>query len=518
MYCSVSNIKNWLLNDPILDYLKLYGDKNKQSSTFFNQCDFSSFILDMGNKYEEVVVNNLINKCEINELSYCTVERKTGYQSTKEALAKKIDVIFQAQVKDWNRNVTGYPDIMIKKSALMKIFDMSNVNDKIKVKLNAIKDNDYIIIDIKYSSLDSTDGILDEKSKYHRYIKSQICMYSILGKCKPNLAFIISKDLSSIVTPIAFFIDEPLVIDCTKGVNWYFKVIKEGMNWSLDKEEDVYQILPNMNNVYDSEWRDYKREIAIKYKEISLISGIGDNLRDKLRSNNIYTYDNPLFIETLGKCIDKESKMFKRICIIRDNLLNPTNILFKNELSSLTSTTYVYIDIETCTKFTLTNENRNYLISISIHYNGVSKCFIVDELSQANEEVIINEFKNELQMLSKDKDIVLVHYSSVEDKFFKRINIDYPSIDLYSILTNEFDKVNEDVVKLCVYDLSLKSVVNKLKDVYGECKIKNGLEVLAAYQKEINDEIKNEIIKYNIADCIALQVLHSYFIQIKLLI
>ena len=121
-------------------------------------------------------------------------------------------------------------------------------------------------------------------------------------------------------------------------------------------------------------------------------------------------------------------------------------------------------------------------------------------------------------MLSKDKDIVLVHYSSVEDKFFKRINIDYSSIDLYSILNNEFDKVNEDVVKLCVYDLSLKSVVNKLKDVYGECKIKNGLEVLTAYQKEINNEIKNEIIKYNIADCIALQVLHSYFIQIKLLI
>jgi len=41
MYCSVSNIKNWLLNDPILDYLKLYGDKNKQSSTFFNECNFS---------------------------------------------------------------------------------------------------------------------------------------------------------------------------------------------------------------------------------------------------------------------------------------------------------------------------------------------------------------------------------------------------------------------------------------------------------------------------------------------
>ena len=511
MYCSVSNIKNWFLNDPILDYLKFHGSQYKQSSTSFNECDFSRFILDMGNKYEESVVTRLIEKCNLLNLTYTTVERKTGYHSTKDALKANTDVIFQAQVKDWNNGVTGYPDIMITKSAIMKLFNIENEDVKYKL-LNAYKDKDYLIIDIKYSSLESKDGIFEEKSKYHRYIKAQICLYHVFAKCKSNVAFLISKDASTLVTPIAFFIDEKLIGECYKAIRWYFKVMR-----CENLEIDNY-LLPNMNNVYDSEWRDVKRDIAIKHKEISLISGIGDNLREKLRNENVFTYDDPAFVEVLSKCIDKDSKLFKRICAVRDNLLNPKEIVFLNEVSSLQSTTYVYIDIETCTKFTLMNETKTYLVSISIQYDNVSHCFIVDELSQANEEMIINELKNKLQSLDNSKGLVLVHYTSVEDKFLKRINLDYPTIDLYTILNNEFEKGNEDVINLCTYDLTLKSVVSKLKDVYGECKIKNGLEVLSAYQGPITEDIKEEIIKYNIADCSALKVLHSYFIQIKLLI
>ena len=148
-YCSVSQIKNYLLEEPLLDYLNLYGDKSNHVKPHFEECDFSTFIMDMGNKWEEYVVNIIVEKCKKENISYTFVERKTGYHQTKEALNKKTDIIFQPQVKDWNNNIVGYPDIIVKKKAFLKLF---------KFPLDNIPDDEYIVIDIKFSSIKSDEN------------------------------------------------------------------------------------------------------------------------------------------------------------------------------------------------------------------------------------------------------------------------------------------------------------------------------------------------------------------------
>jgi hypothetical protein len=286
---------------------------------------------------------------------------------------------------------------------------------------------------------------------------------------------------------------------------------REGKEMSFNKP------YPNMNNVMDGSWRTFKTELAIKLKEISLLNGIGDVIRDKLHSYNIYSYDNPQFIEFLQKCIDIETKTYNRILTLRNNVLSNKTNHKEGDETTLSSVEYVYVDIETCSKFNLYGTHKTYLTSISLVQSNKSKCFIVDHLSEEQETYIISEFKAYLETI--EKNIVLVHYSSVEEKFFKKHNINYTTLDLYTIIINEFDKGNKSIIDLCEYDLSLKSIVSKLEDVYGKCKIKNGLEVLTAYQKDnVKGEIKEEITKYNIADCKALKIIHSYFIKIGLLI
>jgi hypothetical protein len=515
-YCTVTSIKNWILGDPLIDYLNAFVDKSALSTPYFKECDFTNFIMDMGNKYEEIVVNNLIEKCKNLNLTYTIVERKQGYHQTKNAISKNTDIIFQAQVKDWDRNIIGYPDIIVTKKAFLKLFKLSS--QAAIYELSKVKDNHYIVIDVKYSSIDSTNGFIDEKTKYHRFIRAQIAMYTNIGKFKSNIGFIISKDLQTIETPIATYTnDKCLIEDYEKAIDWLIRLYKEGKEWDINKHL-IPELYPNMNNVMDGAWREHKQKLAINLKEISLISGIGDIIRDKLRSNNIYSYDNPRFIEFLEKCVDKDTKTYNRILTIRNNLLSNNNINYiQGNNSILTSVEYIYVDIETCSKFNLYGTHKTYLTGISLLHSDITKCFIVDHLSEEQETNIIDKFKEYLNSI--EKNIVLVHYSSVEDKFFKKNNINYTTIDLYTIITNEFDKGNKCIIDICEYDFSLKSIVSKLEDVYSKCKIKNGLEVLTAYQKDIiKDEIKEEIIKYNIADCEALKILHSYFIKNSLLI
>ncbi len=256
-YCSVSQIKNFILEEPLLDYLNLYGDKSKQTKPTFEECDFSTFIMDMGNKWEEYVVNIIVEKCKLNNLSYTFVERKAGYHQTKNALSNKTDVIFQAQVKDWNNNITGYPDIILKKAAFLKLFK-SYFNE-----LQNVPDNEYIVIDIKFSSVKSDENsYVIQNSNYIKFIQAQILMYSRMLKSVSPIGFIISKDISTLEYPIAVNVkDKDISKDCDDAIKWLKLLHEKG------KDLDISNLKPNLNNTMDGHWREYKKEISSKHDD-----------------------------------------------------------------------------------------------------------------------------------------------------------------------------------------------------------------------------------------------------------
>jgi len=253
-YCSVSQLKNYLLGEPLLDYLNLYGDNEKQVKPYFEECDFSTFIMEMGNKWEEYVVDLIVKKCKSKNISYTFIERKSGYIQTKNSI-NKIDVIFQAQVKDWNKNIYGYPDIILKKKAFLKLFKIKNSD------LINIPDDEYIVIDIKFSSIKyDENNFIQETSNYIKFIKGQVSMYSRLLKTISPIAFIISKDKSTIEYPIIVEIkDKALIKECDEAVNWLKLLHEKG------RDLDISTLKPNMINTMDGYWREYKKEL-LNYK------------------------------------------------------------------------------------------------------------------------------------------------------------------------------------------------------------------------------------------------------------
>jgi hypothetical protein len=274
-YSCVSQIKNYLLEEPLLDYLNLYGDKEKQVKPTFEECDFSTFIMDMGNKWEDYIVNIIVEKCKSENISYTFVERKTGYHQTKDALNKKFDVIFQAQVKDWTNNIVGYPDIILKKRAFLKLFKTR------LLELENITDGEYIVIDIKFSSVKYDEKYyIQETSNYIKFIKGQVSMYSKLLKSTSYVGFIISKDINTLDYPITILVkDKTLLKDCNDAIEWLKLLYQKG------KDLDISRLKPNMNNTMDGYWREYKKELLgqinpekqsseIKKQDIAYISSI----------------------------------------------------------------------------------------------------------------------------------------------------------------------------------------------------------------------------------------------------
>ena len=329
-YCSVSQIKNYLLEEPLLDYLNLYGDKSKQIKPHFEECDFSTFIMNMGNKWEEYVVNIIVEKCKKENIPYTFVERKSGYHQTKEALNKKIDVVFQPQVKDWNNNIVGYPDIIVKKKAFLKLF---------KFSLDNIPDDEYVVIDIKFSSVKSDEkSYVLETSNYIKYIKGQISMYSRLLKSISPVGFIISKDKSTIEHPIAVNVkDKELVKVCDDAINWLKLLYQKG------KDLDISNLKANLNNTMDGYWREYKKELFLPSNEEENLTIKKENIAYLTKINcNKFDLHLPVKQYTVAVMVKIKDKIFFNITTD----FSDENLLATLELGNLTviSSDKQYID------------------------------------------------------------------------------------------------------------------------------------------------------------------------------
>ncbi len=511
----VTQIKNWFLNDPLVDYLNVFGDKTFMVKPHYEECDFTKFIMDMGNKYEEVVVTKIKKMCDEQKLTYKDIDRKAGYHQTKEAFLQKTDVIFQAQVKDWDQNIVGYPDILIKVSAFKKIFG--------DAKVKHLPDKNYVVFDVKYSSFNQKENNIEDDNDYTHFVRGQIACYTLILnkmlKQKVDIAFIISKDLTTLTNPLYTNVNDQLLInDIDDAFDWINQLYTFGKGWVLNPPTNKY-LLPNMSNTKDGYWRNFKELLAKEINEVSLIPGIGNKVRAKLHSSGIYDY-NLISSDTIS------NQSFLYINSVTSNTNCIEQLDLTNIKSSLDSVKFVYIDIETCYKFELTESGQEYITMIGIYYNSIIKKFTLSNtvLTKDNETELINMVDQFLKELNEQKEIVIVHYTEAEQKVFKRFSEKYTTLDLHAYLQKNF--TNDCIRDLKCFSLQLKHIISRLyemniilDDPYQYCNIKNGLEVTSAFnQLPIKDELLNEIEIYNIADCKCLHILHMYLVKNNILI
>ena len=276
------------------------------------------------------MVNIIVEKCKKENISYTFVERKSGYHQTKEALNKKIDVVFQPQVKDWNNNIVGYPDIIVKKKAFLKLF---------KFSLDNIPDDEYVVIDIKFSSVKSDEkSYVLETSNYIKYIKGQISMYSRLLKSISPVGFIISKDKSTIEHPIAVNVkDKELVKVCDDAINWLKLLYQKG------KDLDISNLKANLNNTMDGYWREYKKELFLPSNEEENLTIKKENIAYLTKINcNKFDLHLPVKQYTVAVMVKIKDKIFFNITTD----FSDENLLATLELGNLTviSSDKQYID------------------------------------------------------------------------------------------------------------------------------------------------------------------------------
>lgn len=538
-YVAPSHLKNFILKDPIIDYLEYYNiknmndlPKNKKLSKIKNYSNlstknidcFDKFIQLKGNEFETKVMTNYTH---LKIGGNVTIE---NINKTIQALNNREPIIYQGILFCQENKTYGYPDIIIRGDYLNSLFNQNEDIDK------------YYIIDIKYSTIKlSADKTYILNYDYIPVYKTQILLYTnalnnllnqnvtkgfILGKkyfyeSRKN-KYYIDNDLYNKLACINYSsVDNNYNNILSNSIDWVFKLRTDGYQWKLFPKPSINDLYPNMCNRKDGRLHNLKKNIAEKLKELTLIVNVGVKQRENAFKHNIFSYDHPDCTPLILGLNGKKGIIVDHILKINSSkstkIITPDKIIYNEfnwrEITNDTDMEF-FLDYETTTDF----DKNQYIFMVGVGYYDIKwefKCFVAKNKEVEGQIGLFNEFwewiNNILTKYNKNK-AIFIHWTHAEETSYNKIKniINIPDknfLDLYQIF------ISEPIVIKGAFNYSLKTIARTMyshkmiKTVWKESKCNNGLDAMYLAhniyetKKNVTHNDFKDIVVYNEIDC-----------------
>lgn len=554
-WVSATATKNYMLKDPILDWLKLHSKKlvNKKPSyrrlvrealhekdnDFLN---FTPFIMKKGCTFEEKV-DALIKKKFPNHIDigagYGTARSEEKFRQTKRAIFKGVPIIFSGVLRNQKDQTFGVPDIIIRSDYINKLTSIKSI-DNPTFKAPKLKGNyHYLIIDIKFSTLCLTaDGIHLLNQNMIPCYKAQTLIYTrALAEIQgynPQKAFILGRrwkytSQGEIYTgescferlaTINFMLkDSQFVSQTDEAIQWQRSVRKDGSKWDPLQMNNP-NLFPNMSNSKDFPWTEIKYRICDETKDITKLWMCGTKHRKIAHQKGIYQWSDPCCTpENLGVNGPVTSKVLNKILEINHQskeLISPKKI--KNNMKDWQSEYELefFVDFETINDVVMNDfsnlpisESENLIFEIGVGYidrRGVwiYKPFIVNDLTDDEEFRICSEFieyvAKLIELYNFEGTPPFFHWSHAEPNAWEKICEKYnqPNWDLSQGWVDMLKPFKEEpIVIKDVFSFSLKNVVHgmnkhKMINLKWDTACSDGTNaMIAAYRAKLESNTKS---------------------------
>lgn len=554
-----SKIYNYMNNDCIVDWIKLYGDNNNNknfsniNSQLIKTPSFTNILMDKGIDFESNIIKYINDN--IHSVYFCSnTFDEQSHNKTVELMKQGVPIIHSASVINKKNNTGGIIDLLVRSDFLDKIIKECPLSDEEKIlKAKKLSGNyHYVVIDIKFSTLYlRSDGIhLLNQNNVPAY-KSQLYIYNeAIGSIQgytPSKSYLLGRKYKFTKNKIQFSsnncfeklgvvnfadIDLDYKTKTKNAISWFRDLKRSGHNWSISPPIRK-ELFPNMC-VDSGYWNKYKKIISNEIDEITKIWMCGPRHRENCIEKNIFSWSDE-------NCNSKNLGLKNNIANIVDRILNinrqTTDLILPKKIESeiydwRTEKNNLYIDFETVNSVILENfknipcQNSNniiFLIGVGFIKNNkwVYKKFLVNNLSNSEELRIIKDFKQYIDTFNNHK----IVYFHAENTFWEKALSKHNLPSSYK-LKNTCDVLklfkDEPIVLKNCFDFSLKNIAKTMKShnmisTSLETDCKNGFSAMVnaidIYSKNTNvnnnDEMK-DIIKYNEFDCKILYDILTY--------
>ncbi len=439
---SPSKLSNYLLKDPILDWIELYYSKQLDITTVENytneiQEERSKLntLFKFGLEFEDKIFENLKSayKTDTIQISYGRSDlNRTKFQETIDAMKSGIPLIFQAVLYNDINKTYGIADIVIRSDWINKLFGKTQI-DEFDEAISAPNINannyHYRVIDIKWTTIQlCSNGLyLRNESRIPAY-KGQLAIYNCcIGNIQgyfPNTAYIMAKSWKYESCGEKFSgwntfdtlghidyggFDKTYIRETAKAIEWVRNLRLNGSTWSCNPPT-VPELYPNMCNTNDTPYHKIKKEIANNIHELTELWMVGPRHRIIGHTNGIYSWKDerccPKLLGINGAKIGPTLEKIININNSTDRIIDP-DIIENNDFDwQNESELDFYVDFESITNCLTQNTDdmnirNSKLESTIIFMIGVVfksgntydyKVFTLDKLTKDNEKKIITDF------------------------------------------------------------------------------------------------------------------------------
>jgi hypothetical protein len=564
-WVSATRIRNYMIDDPIIDWLELYAQKSvmfsdetyKQQLTSIaeKQSTFQQCIMKQGTVFEQKIINAIKQKFPVATVAnYQESKSYDKYMETVSLIKKGVPIIYQGVLHDYEHKIFGMPDLLVRSDYVNKLFE----NEK-----QLSSQTTYRVIEIKFILLElCADRQHIRNNKNMPAYKGQLYMYNkILGNIQgttPTKSYIIGKRWVYKKGKESFYgssferlghvdfknNDSFIRTKTTQAIKWIRELNKNGHTWSAYGRDELK---PNMCNV-DNKWQTIKQKIAHDHNDITLLWYCNIKNRQIAEARGIKnwrTHKN-LTSEMLGVKGDKTASTLQLII----DLNQDPSIIEKEQESivvpkKIKSNLYnwkkpikheFYIDFETIMPEIMDGEYDKvflFMVGVGKINNDNSwefNCFIADSLTVDGEKTMLMNFHKYIESFKGPKN--LWHWGSAEQYLYRScINKHTDVLSKHNLLTDWCDLLklfqDEPIIARGMLNFSLKTVVkafynNCLIEIsYNELDVNNGLDAMVQAYKlykglestESSNNIREKMIgikKYNEIDCKSLYEILQY--------
>lgn len=471
-YVSGTTIKNYLLKDPMLDWLDLYYLKNgldkkvkskkrktiTKSSHFPEitnivnvpeQSNFLNILFKNGNEFEDKIIKYLQVNFEkdiiiINKDGRKGYTRK-NYNNTIKSMKKGIPIIAQGVLFNDVNKTCGIADLIVRSDYINKIIKREVIKgDECNFKAPNLDGNyHYRVIDIKWTTMTlCSNGYTIRNDDRIPAYKGQLAIYNCaIGEIQgyyPNTSYILAKawkidnktlidsgesisegyNCFDLLGHIEYDTFDKQYIDKTKdAIDWIRNVRKNGKDWTPLKPE-ITEMYPNASNKNDAPWTQVKKDICDKIGEITQIWYVGDVNRNNAHKKGIFSWKDE---RCDSKILDIKGKIRPKIIdsileINRsENKIMPLKIKNNDFNWHTESNVDFYVDFET-----------------------INKCFVESDMNIMNSKTY--------------GDIIfMIGVGYIENKCWKYVSFIAESIELadeYKIIDQFTKFINEKSIEL----------------------------------------------------------------------
>lgn len=322
-WVAASRTRNFMLRDPLLDWLGLYGEqrgfvRDDVAAGFDERTDFSRFVFQKANAFEKKVVEHFKDTAKLDVATIAQSPAETRdpkkVHETIAAMKAGVDVIYQGVLHDEGTRTYGAPDLLIRSDVLERLFPdvyESDVawfdsrfgeqpNEPIaRISADALgKEFHYRVVDVKFTTLHLLkSGEMSNEGSGRAY-KAQLFLYNrALGRAQgyqPVSSFLLGRGweqgeargrsalerLAVVPQDCLVARDTSLSDEVEAAVQWMRRVRSTGATWEVLPTPLVDELRPNMKNTSDAPWHGAKRKIAGELRELTLLPQVGVDKRD----------------------------------------------------------------------------------------------------------------------------------------------------------------------------------------------------------------------------------------------